>query len=154
MSASLTDYDSAPPSPSNDRPNSTSALYDALLECSKSIEATSPARIELLAEANNPRPLSDGALYWVDNKGKPLSFKFPALVDLEGQFSRLDPYFNLDGAKSVCLFKQGTFGIQLINVRQCRSIWLTYGGGVLNLSCGHYQKIWGLIIHRRPYRVL
>lgn len=104
MSTSLANYDSAPSSPSDAHLRDTSALYDALLKCSKSVEAASAERINLLAEANNPRHLSDGALYWVDNHGKPLCFKFPALIDLEGQFSRLDPYFNFDGAKSVRLF--------------------------------------------------
>lgn len=108
MSAPLTDYDSAPPSPSDEHPWPNSALYDALLECTRSVEAASAERIDLLAEVNNPRRQPDGALYWVDNNGKPLRFKFPALVDLEGQFSRLDPYFNFDGAKSVRCFECGT----------------------------------------------
>jgi hypothetical protein len=44
---------------------------------------------------NNPRPLrvmGDNAEYWVNDAGEPFTFKFPAILDFEGQFS---PYFNL-----------------------------------------------------------
>lgn len=76
---------STPPSSSTDHPRSGSALYDALLECAKSIEAASKERVKLLAKTNNPRRLDrDDALYWVDNNGEPLRFKFPALLDLDG----------------------------------------------------------------------
>lgn len=91
---------------SAEHPHPSSALYDALLECARSVEAASGERTNLLAKANNPRRLPDYAYYWVDKNGEPLRFKFPALIDLQGRFSRLDPYFNLDGrAKSVRCFE-------------------------------------------------
>lgn len=48
--------------------------------------------------ANNPRPLrvmGDNAEYWVNDGGEPFTFKFPATLDLEGQFDHSGPYFNL-----------------------------------------------------------
>ncbi|KAG2124102.1 hypothetical protein BD769DRAFT_1359057 [Suillus cothurnatus] len=47
---------------------------------------------------NNPRPLrvmGDNAEYWVNDGGEPFTFKFPATLDLQGQFDRSGPYFNL-----------------------------------------------------------
>ncbi|KAG2119965.1 hypothetical protein BD769DRAFT_1362081 [Suillus cothurnatus] len=47
---------------------------------------------------NNPRPLrvmGDNAEYWVNDAGEPFTFKFPATLDLEGQFDCSGPYFNL-----------------------------------------------------------
>ncbi|KAG1894491.1 uncharacterized protein F5891DRAFT_961461 [Suillus fuscotomentosus] len=47
---------------------------------------------------NNPRPLrvmGDNADYWVNDAGEPFTFKFPATLDLEGQFDWSGPYFNL-----------------------------------------------------------
>ncbi|KAG2096026.1 hypothetical protein BD769DRAFT_1331817, partial [Suillus cothurnatus] len=47
---------------------------------------------------NNPRPLrvmGDNTEYWVNDGGEAFTFKFPATVDLNGQFDRTGPYFNL-----------------------------------------------------------
>jgi len=47
---------------------------------------------------NNPRPLrvmGDNAEYWVNDAGEPFTFKFPATLDLEGQFNCSGLYFNL-----------------------------------------------------------
>ncbi|KAG1824992.1 hypothetical protein EV424DRAFT_1294548, partial [Suillus variegatus] len=48
---------------------------------------------------NNPRPLrtfmNDSAEYWVDAGGSLLRMKFPARLDLTGQYSRTGPYFNM-----------------------------------------------------------
>lgn len=51
-----------------------------------------------MPSVNNPRPLrvmGDNAEYWVNDAGEPFTFKFPATLDLEGQFDRSGPYFNL-----------------------------------------------------------
>jgi hypothetical protein len=48
--------------------------------------------------ANNPRPLrgmGDHAEYWVNNSGEAFVFKFPTTVDLDAQFDRTSPYYNL-----------------------------------------------------------
>jgi hypothetical protein len=48
--------------------------------------------------ANNPRPLrgmADNADYWVNDAGEAFTFKFPATLDLLGQFDRSGAYFNL-----------------------------------------------------------
>jgi hypothetical protein len=39
--------------------------------------------------------MGDGVEYWVNHSGKPFTFKFPATLDLEGQYNRSGPYFNL-----------------------------------------------------------
>ncbi|KAG1862144.1 hypothetical protein F4604DRAFT_1494811, partial [Suillus subluteus] len=48
---------------------------------------------------NNPHPLctfmNDSAEYWVDGSGSLLHMKFPARLDLNGQYSRIGPYFNM-----------------------------------------------------------
>lgn len=48
---------------------------------------------------NNPRivrEMKDSALYWVGPDGSPLTIKFPLLLDTQGQFSAIGPYFNLE----------------------------------------------------------
>ena len=40
---------------------------------------------------------ADGnCLYWVDNKKERLSLSFPAVLDLEGNSVRMDPYLNFN----------------------------------------------------------
>ncbi|KAG1876997.1 hypothetical protein C8R48DRAFT_768562 [Suillus tomentosus] len=54
--------------------------------------------ISSVPSANNPRPLRampDNAEYWVSNAGEAFTFKFPATLDIEGQFDRSGAYFNL-----------------------------------------------------------
>ena len=55
---------------------------------------------------NNPRtlpyaPYNDNALHYVDQKQKPLCMAFPAVIDLNGKFTKIGPYFNLMGDQTV-----------------------------------------------------
>lgn len=54
--------------------------------------------ISSVPSTNNPRPLrvmGDNAEYWVNDAGEAFTFKFPATIDLDGQFDQTGPYFNL-----------------------------------------------------------
>ena len=49
---------------------------------------------------NSPRPLkttpyNDGASYWVDKENELLTMSFPAVLETDGKFSKIGPYFNL-----------------------------------------------------------
>ncbi|KAG2340444.1 hypothetical protein BDR05DRAFT_1002619 [Suillus weaverae] len=60
--------------------------------------AVTSETLSSVPSANNPRPLrvlGDNAEYWVNDAGEPFTFKFPATLDLEGQFDRSGEYFNL-----------------------------------------------------------
>jgi hypothetical protein len=41
------------------------------------------------------------SVYWIDKEKQKLSLAFPAVLDLDGAFARLDPYFSLVNLKSV-----------------------------------------------------
>ena len=45
-------------------------------------------------------------LSWVDDAGEPCSIVFPAVLDLHGDYTTLEPYFSLldDCERSVCSF--------------------------------------------------
>jgi hypothetical protein len=77
------------------------ALYKSLLYSVRSpgaftVDAASEKNIPL---ENNPRPLcmfmNDSAEYWVDGSSSLLCIKFPARLDLNGQYSHIGPYFNM-----------------------------------------------------------
>lgn len=103
MSVSLpaTPAPSRPSTPTPQREVTETPLYKSLLYSVRSpgaltVDAASETNIPL---ENNPRPLrtfmNDNAEYWVDGSGSLLRMKFPARLDLNGQYSRVGPYFNL-----------------------------------------------------------
>ncbi|KAG2126729.1 hypothetical protein BD769DRAFT_1668319 [Suillus cothurnatus] len=102
MSASLptTPVPSRPSTPTPDL-EVNSALYKSLLYSVRSpgaltVDAASEKNIPL---ENNPHPLrmfmNDSAEYWVDSSSSLLRIKFPARLNLNGQYSRIGPYFNM-----------------------------------------------------------
>lgn len=55
---------------------------------------------------NNPRaphlaPYNDGSLHYVDMQGRLLIIGFPAVLDMDGKYSRTGPYFNMAGAQGL-----------------------------------------------------
>ena len=49
---------------------------------------------------------SDGdSLYFVDEEHEKFNIAFPAILDMEGGFGRLEPYFSLKDCKSVSVNK-------------------------------------------------
>lgn len=73
-------------------------LWMSLYTLSTASLAVNSNTVAGVPATNNPRPLrgmGDNAEYWVNATGEPFTFKFPATIDLEGQFDRTDPYFNL-----------------------------------------------------------
>jgi hypothetical protein len=103
------------PSPTNSdksieaqlQPQQNSDLYLSLEAALKHPSCVSETWMETIGDfKNNPRslpyaPYNDGALYYVDDKQKPLSMAFPAVIDLNGKFSKIGPYFNLMGDQNV-----------------------------------------------------
>ena len=76
-----------------------SALYRSLEECLKHPSCVSNKWIDTIADVNNPRtlnhaPFRDGSLHWVDKNNQLLNMAFPAVLDLQGKFSKIGPYFN------------------------------------------------------------
>ena len=82
-------------------------LYLSLEEALKNPSCVSDTWIENIADfKNNPRtlpyaPYNDNALHYVDQKQKPLCMAFPAVIDLNGKFTKIGPYFNLMGDQAV-----------------------------------------------------
>ncbi|KAG2142126.1 hypothetical protein BD769DRAFT_1662256 [Suillus cothurnatus] len=73
-------------------------LWMSLYVQSVTAPAVNGDTLTSVPSVNNPRPLrvmGDNAEYWVNDAGEPFTFKFPATLDLEGQFDRSGPYFNL-----------------------------------------------------------
>ncbi|KAG1775892.1 hypothetical protein EV702DRAFT_1198798 [Suillus placidus] len=73
-------------------------LWMSLYVASVTSPAVNENTISSVPNTNNPRPLrvmGDNAEYWVNDAGEAFTFKFPATVDLDGQFDRTGPYFNL-----------------------------------------------------------
>jgi hypothetical protein len=89
-----------------------SLLYLSLQEALKHPSCVSDKWIDSIGDfTNNPRPLryppyNDGAHYYVDRQQKPLSMAFPAVLDLNGKYGKIGPYFNLMGDQNVkaCFF--------------------------------------------------
>jgi hypothetical protein len=74
------------------------ALWRSLYVLSTMPSAVNEDTVSGVPAANNPRPLrgmGDHAEYWVNNSGEAFVFKFPATVDLDAQFDRTGPYYNL-----------------------------------------------------------
>ncbi|KAG1772159.1 hypothetical protein EDD22DRAFT_842525 [Suillus occidentalis] len=75
-----------------------SALWRSLYVLSQEPRAVNDNTVSSVPSANNPRPLrvmGDNAEYWVNDSGEIFTFKFPGTLDLEGQYDRSGPYFNL-----------------------------------------------------------
>lgn len=103
MSTSLpvTPESSRPSTPTPEMEVVESPLYKSLLYSVRSPGALTAdaASQKNIPFENNPRPLrtfmNDSAEYWVDAGGSLLRMKFPARLDLTGQYSRTGPYFNM-----------------------------------------------------------
>jgi hypothetical protein len=106
MSSPLTDIESVSSHASEDSVSGQenedgyrrSALWRSLFVLSQDTRAVNEHTVSSVPSANNPRPLrvmGDNAKYWVNDSGNIFTFKFPATLDLEGQYDRSGPYFNL-----------------------------------------------------------
>jgi hypothetical protein len=90
-----------------------SLLYLSLKAALQHPSCVSPSWIDTIADfKNNPRTLSnapynDGALHYVDKKQKVLCMTFPAVLDLDGKYGKIGPYFSLMGERNVqvCFFQ-------------------------------------------------
>jgi hypothetical protein len=89
------------PAPMND------PLHRSLQAAVQHPSCVSAAWIDTVGDLkNNPRalhtpPYNDGSLHWVDQKGKLLCMAFPAVLDVEGKYSRISPYFSHIGDQAV-----------------------------------------------------
>ena len=76
-------------------------LYQSLQAVVMHPSSVGAAWIDTIGDLkNNPHalhtaPYNDGSLHWVDQKGKLLCMGFPAVLDLEGKYGRIGPYFSL-----------------------------------------------------------
>jgi hypothetical protein len=106
------------PSPSNSTDSTTlseevdhSMLYrslEAALQHPNCVKAEWIDTIEDFDGNLNPRiltapPYNDGSFHWVSKDNEVLCMAFPAVVDVDGKYSKIGPYFNLmtDVAKKV-----------------------------------------------------
>ncbi|KAG2352757.1 hypothetical protein BDR07DRAFT_1383929 [Suillus spraguei] len=73
-----------------------SLLYSVRLPGALTADAVDEKNIPL---ENNPHFLhtfmNDSVEYWVDGSGSLLHMKFPARLNLNGQYSHIGPYFNM-----------------------------------------------------------
>lgn len=86
-----------------------SSLYESLEATIKHSSCVSNDWIDTVADINNPRilntpPYNDGSLHWVDKNNELLSMAFPAVLELDGKYSKLGPYFNLTGDRTTNVF--------------------------------------------------
>ena len=76
-----------------------SDLYLSLEEALKNPSCVSDTWIENIADfKNNPHtlpyaPYNDNTFHYVNQKQKPLCMAFPAVIDLNGKFTKIGPYF-------------------------------------------------------------
>jgi hypothetical protein len=108
----LTSWDPTPfendtiPTPFEDDgvPNET-PLYHCLQAYVTTPGALTAEVCDSVPFANNPRPMSmqmgDKAEYWADTDGELLVFKFPAILNVNGMYTRIGPYFGMP-ASGVC----------------------------------------------------
>ena len=117
MSADNIPNDAPSPSHSNNSSTASDAsshgpLYQSLEECLKHPRCISNKWLNEVSDVqNSPRtlknaPYNDGALYWVDEDNNLLSMAFPAVLETDGKFSKIGPYFNLAGDREI---KVGSF---------------------------------------------
>lgn len=81
-----------------------SPIWTSLLSGLQSPLAVSGQTISQIVEDNNPRKIremKETALYWVGKDGSPFTIKFPLLLDTEGYFGAIGPYFNLEKVRSL-----------------------------------------------------
>lgn len=104
----------SPFSPSNSNDSLTiseesehTPLYHSLEECLKHPDCVSQTWMDTIGDfKNNPRllttpPYNDGSMHWVDKKNQLLFMAFPAVLDVEGKYTKLGPYFSLSGDREV-----------------------------------------------------
>ncbi|KAG1837644.1 hypothetical protein DFJ58DRAFT_734248 [Suillus subalutaceus] len=83
---------------SPDSPAIKTPLWRSLYVLSTATTAVNENKVTSVPAANNPRPLrftADNAEYWVNDAGEAFTFRFPAMIDFDGQLDRTGPYFNL-----------------------------------------------------------
>ncbi|KAH7921156.1 hypothetical protein BV22DRAFT_1132522 [Leucogyrophana mollusca] len=80
-------------------PHVPTPLWVSLLSCCAARNAISPEHLADVPSDNNPRPLrsqmGDNAEYWVTGSDHAFQFRFPAILDTKGQYSRCGEYFSL-----------------------------------------------------------
>lgn len=92
-----------------------SLLYLSLEEALKHPSCVSNKWIDTIGDfSNNPKtlrysPYNDGAFYYVDQKQKPLCMAFPAVLNVDGKYGKIGPYFNLMGDQGVKVHISFTF---------------------------------------------
>ena len=97
----LSDSPGTPTASEHSPPPTYTPLYQSLQAAVQHPSCVSPAWIDTLADfKNNPRalhkpPHNDGSLHWVNKKGNLLCMAFPAVLDLNGKYGRIGPYFSL-----------------------------------------------------------
>ena len=78
-----------------------SPLYRSLEESIKLPSCVSNEWVDTIADLKtNPRtltdpPYNDRSLHWVDNNNHVLNMTFPAVLNIDGKYSKVGPYFNL-----------------------------------------------------------
>jgi hypothetical protein len=88
-------------------PEDHSLLYLSLEAALKHPNCISNDWIDSIGDfKTNPRifrspPYNDGASHYVDHKQKPLNMAFPAVLQLNGKYGKIGPYFNLMGDQGV-----------------------------------------------------
>ena len=124
------------PSPSHSK-NSTTAsdtsshglLYQSLEECLKHPCCISNKWLDEVSNVqNSPQalknaPYNDEALYWVDEDNNLLSMAFPAVLETDGNFSKIGPYFNLTGDREI---KVSSFFFIKGKKKKIINMWPTY----------------------------
>jgi hypothetical protein len=90
-----------------DSPKTRTPLYQSLLAALDHPSCAKPSWVNTVADfTNNPRaihvpPYNDGSAHYVDNKGNLLCMAFPAVIEHDARYSRIGPYFSLDGPQGM-----------------------------------------------------
>jgi hypothetical protein len=85
----------------SDEHHEHTTLYESLDAVIKHPSCVCNEWIDTIADyKTNPRllntpPYNDGSFHWVDNNDDLLCMAFPAVLDIDGKYSKIGPYFNL-----------------------------------------------------------
>lgn len=101
---------SSPSTPPVELQNERSNLYKSLEAAIEDPYSVSNEWLDTIAEfKNNPRvinngPYKDGSFHWVNKNDDVLCMAFPAILEMNGKYTKVGPYFNLgDRFTKVCI---------------------------------------------------
>jgi hypothetical protein len=98
------------PTSSHTVPNTpliSSELRDSLAHYFRLSNNPKPSFVKTFPTNTNPQPfreLGDSALYWISERGFPLTLAFTGILSIPTKFPKIGPYFNMNTGRAVNFF--------------------------------------------------